>query len=99
MLNISIPACTKVELWDLTVCIVVNGEKFPSSAVTLTFIRRSSISNSSEIFSYNYNIFQFRVPRSISFWVIVQARELWCMIELSTCSILKMDLKLMDNNA
>ena len=21
-------ACTRVELWDLTVCIVVNGEKF-----------------------------------------------------------------------
>ena len=23
MLNISLPSCTKVELWDLTVCIVI----------------------------------------------------------------------------
>ena len=30
MLNINLPACTKVELWDLTVCIAVNGEKFRS---------------------------------------------------------------------
>ena len=28
MLNISFLACTKVELWDLIVCIAVNGEKF-----------------------------------------------------------------------
>ena len=35
MLNISLPACTKVELWDLTVCIVVNGEKCRSREVTL----------------------------------------------------------------
>ena len=28
MLNISFLACTKVELWDLIVCIVINGEKF-----------------------------------------------------------------------
>ena len=26
MLNISHLACTNVELWDLTVCIVVNGQ-------------------------------------------------------------------------
>ena len=30
MLNISFLACTKVELWDLIVCIAVNGEKFQS---------------------------------------------------------------------
>ena len=28
MLNITFLDCTKVKLWDLTVCIVVNGEKF-----------------------------------------------------------------------
>ena len=27
MLNISFLACNKVKLWDLTVCIAVNGEK------------------------------------------------------------------------
>ena len=37
MLNISFLACTKVELWDLTVCIAVNGEKFQSQTVTLTY--------------------------------------------------------------
>ena len=36
MLNISFLACTKVELWDLIVCIAVNGP----------------ISNLSELFSY-----------------------------------------------
>ena len=38
MLNIFFLACTKVELWDLTVCIVVNGEKFRNRAVTLTLV-------------------------------------------------------------
>ena len=41
MLNISFLACTKVELWDLTVCIAVNGEKFQSHGVTLTLVRQS----------------------------------------------------------
>ena len=30
--------CAKAEIWALTVCIVVNGEKFQSHAVTLTLI-------------------------------------------------------------
>ena len=30
MLNISVLACTKVELWDLTVGVAANGEKFQS---------------------------------------------------------------------
>ena len=50
MLNISFLACTKVELWYLTVCIAVNGEKFRSGTVTL--VRQCPISNLSEIFSY-----------------------------------------------
>ena len=29
--------CAKAEIKDLTVCIVVNGEKFQSHAVTLTW--------------------------------------------------------------
>ena len=33
MPNIGFLACTKVELWDLIVCIAVNGEKIPSRDV------------------------------------------------------------------
>ena len=50
--NISFLACTKVELWDLIVCIAVKGEKFQSRAVTLTLVRQCPISNLSELFSY-----------------------------------------------
>ena len=59
MLNISLPACTKVELWDLTVCILVNGEKFRT--VTLTLVRQCLLLNLSEIFSYAtmYSNFMF----------------------------------------
>ena len=37
MFNISFLAFTKVELWNLIVCIAVNGEKFQSRAMTLPF--------------------------------------------------------------
>ena len=50
MPNISFRTCTKVELWDLTVCIAVNGEKIQSHALTL--VRKCPISNLSELFSY-----------------------------------------------
>ena len=61
MLNISFLSCTKVELWDLTVCIAVNGEKFQSFAMTLTLVWQCPISNLSEIFSYTtiYSNFMF----------------------------------------
>ena len=52
MLNISFLACTKVELWDLKVCIAVNGENFQSRAVILTLVRPCPISNLSESFSF-----------------------------------------------
>ena len=39
MLNIGFLACTKVELWDLTVCIAVNEEKLNLNAVNLTLVR------------------------------------------------------------
>ena len=52
MLNISFLACTKVELWDLTFCIALNGEKFCSGTVTLTLVRQCPMSNLSEIFLY-----------------------------------------------
>ena len=52
MIHISFLACTKVELWDLAVCIAVNGEKRQSCAVTLTLVRQCPISKPSEIFSY-----------------------------------------------
>ena len=35
MLNQNFLTCAKAEIQDLTVCIVVNGEKFQSHAVTL----------------------------------------------------------------
>ena len=44
--------CAKAEIKDLTVCIVVNGEKFQSQALTLTLIGHCPMSNSSELFSY-----------------------------------------------
>ena len=37
---------------DLTVCIVVNGEKFQSHMVNLTLIRQCPMSNSLKRFSY-----------------------------------------------
>ena len=52
MLNHNFLTCAKAEIKDLTVCIVVNGEKFQSHAVTLTLIGRCPMSNSSEQFSY-----------------------------------------------
>ena len=38
MLNISFLACTKVELWDLKVCIAVNGEKLQSPTMKFTVV-------------------------------------------------------------
>ena len=45
MLNLSLLACTKVELQVLTVCIAVNGEKVPSSTVTLTLVQQCPMKN------------------------------------------------------
>ena len=61
MLNTRFLACTKVELWDLIVCVAVNGEKFRSRAVTLALVRQFPILNSSELFSYTtmYSNFMF----------------------------------------
>ena len=52
ILNHNFLTCAKPEIKDLTVCIVVNGEKFQSHAVTLTLIRQWSMSNSCELFPY-----------------------------------------------
>ena len=52
MLNHNFLTCAKAEIWALTVCIVVNGEKFQSHTVTLTLIGQCPMSNSSELFSY-----------------------------------------------
>ena len=52
MLNHNFLTCAKAEIWALTVCIVVNGEKFQSHAVTLTLIGQCPMSNSFELFSY-----------------------------------------------
>ena len=63
MLNISLPAGTKVELGPDS-CIVVNGEKSRSDldvGPTMPYIELVR-----DIF-LNYNVFQFHVPRSITF--------------------------------
>ena len=65
-------ACTKVELQVLTVCIVVNGKKIlnPYSDLDLDPMKLN-IKLVRAFFIY-YNVFQFRVPRSISFRGIMQ---------------------------
>ena len=62
MLNISLLACTKVELWDLIVCIAINGEKFQSCTLTLI----PNIELVRDIFIY-YDVLKFRIHRSITF--------------------------------
>ena len=64
MLNHNFLTCAKAEIWALTVCIVVNGEKFQSHAVTLTLIGQCPMSNSSELFSYTtiYSSFKWIEP-------------------------------------
>ena len=72
MLNISFPACTKVELYDLIVCIVVNGEKFQSPTVTLNLIRQCPLSNLSEIVLYTTRYSNFMFLHGLLFDFIVQ---------------------------
>ena len=62
MPNHNFLTCAKAEIKDLTVCIVVNGEKFQSSSMTsnligLTWMRQCTMSNSSELFAISDNIF------------------------------------------
>ena len=52
MLNHNFLNRAKAVIKDLTVCIVVNGEKFQSHTVTFTLIEQCQMSNSSELFSY-----------------------------------------------
>ena len=63
MLNINFLACTKVELWDLIVCIAVNGETFQSRTMTLALYRTCS----RYLHVLQCTVFKFHVPRSISF--------------------------------
>ena len=69
MLNIGFLACIKVELWDLTLCIVVNGEKFRSDLDI--YPTKPNIDFFRDICIYN-NVFQFHVPSLIIFRVTVQ---------------------------
>ena len=75
MLNISFLACTSVELWDLTVCIAVNGEKFQSRNMTLTLVpqRPISVELVRDIF-INYNVFQFHVNCQINYFLSYRAK-------------------------
>ena len=67
MLNHNFLKCAKAEIWDLTVCIVVNGEKFQSHAVTLTLIRQCPISNLSKLFPYTTVCSSFKWIESLLF--------------------------------
>ena len=57
----------KAEIKNLTVCIVVNGEKFQSHAVTLTLIGQCPMSNSSESFSYTTTWSSFKWIKPLLF--------------------------------
>ena len=62
MLNISFPACAQVELYDLIACIMVNGEshRYLNLGPTMPIMEFVHI-------LILYNLFQFHVPRSITF--------------------------------
>ena len=61
MLNYNFLTCTKAEIKNLTVCIVVNGEKFQSHTVTLTLIGKCpNVELVRAIFIYQ-NMFKFQV--------------------------------------
>ena len=64
MLNISFLACYKVELWDLTVCFAINGEKIQSRAVRILLGFRPSyffkIINEIPLFGGSFNIKKFK---------------------------------------
>ena len=63
MLNISLPACTKVELWYLTDCIMVPDRKISKSHSDLDLgPTMPNIELVRDIFIY-YKVFQFHVPR------------------------------------
>ena len=76
MLDISLLASTKVELWDLTVCIAVNGEKFQSRAMTLTLVRPYPISNLSELFSYTTRYLNFMFLDQFLFELLCKSTEI-----------------------
>ena len=63
MLNISFLACTKVELWDLIVCIAVNGDKI-SVALSRSDLdlgpAMANIELVRDIFIY-YDVLKFRI--------------------------------------
>ena len=66
MLNKSFLACTKVELWDLTICIVVNGGVSKSRHDLDLGPTMPNIKIVRAIFIF-HNVIKFHVPRSISF--------------------------------
>ena len=50
LVNLSFPSCVKDEIWDLTVCIVVDGEKFKYHYLDLDW--KMPKVDSSELFPY-----------------------------------------------
>ena len=74
MLYIRFLACTKVELWDLTVCTEVNGEKNLMLRCDLDLgPAMPNIELLQDIFIY-YNIFQFHVARLINYFFSCHAK-------------------------
>ena len=71
ILNYNFQSSAKAEIWDLTVCIAVNGEKILSHAVTL--MGQCPMSDSSEIFSHSTisSIFKLFEP-CLSYYVHTQ---------------------------
>ena len=68
ILNHNFLTCAKAEIWALTVCIVVNGEKF--HAVTLALIGQCPMSSYFRILQYvkvssqlNHYVLSYRVHR------------------------------------
>ena len=68
MLNISFLVCSKVELWDLTVCIAVNGEKWrKKSRHDLDLGPTMPNTELVRFILIYYNVFKFHIPGLISF--------------------------------
>ena len=67
MLNISFLACTKVELWDLIICITVNGETISKSCHDIDLgPPMPNIELVRNTFIY-YDVLKFCIHRSITF--------------------------------
>ena len=65
MVNISFLAFTKVDLWDMTVCIVINGKKNSKKGSDLDIGPTMPNIELFRVILIYYNIFEFHVPGSV----------------------------------